>query len=219
MKRLLLLRPEPGLSASTQRARALGLEVLPFPLFRVDPVAWNAPDPVRFDALLLTSANAVRHGGPELERLRALPVQAVGETTAAAAREAGFKVETVGESDVIDLLGKFPPSLRLLHLASEDHRAIDDPRIVRHIVYRSAAIADLQLPPLQGLVIAVHSPRAGERLAELAVKRGKTEIAAISAAAARACGGGWARIETSEKPDDKCLLALAARLCHTSSPQ
>ncbi|HEY0629709.1 MAG TPA: uroporphyrinogen-III synthase, partial [Sphingomicrobium sp.] len=68
MRKLLLLRPEPGLSASAERARALGLEVICRPLFEVEPVEWASPDPAAYDGLLLTSANAVRHGGPELGR-------------------------------------------------------------------------------------------------------------------------------------------------------
>lgn len=219
MRKLLLLRPEPGLSASVARARAMGLEVIGCPLFEVESVAWKAPGPAEFDALLLTSANAVRHCGAELAKLKMLPVHAVGAATASAAREAGFTVETVGEDDIADLLSRVPPSLRLLHLAGEDHRATDNPRIERLIVYRAAAIAQPQLPPLEGLVVAVHSPRAGRRLAELADTRGATRIAAISAAAADACGGEWEQVEVAEQPNDNSLLALAARLCHTSSPQ
>jgi uroporphyrinogen-III synthase len=195
------------------------LEVIACPLFRVEPVAWEAPDPAQFVALLLTSANAVRHGGAELARLTALPVHAVGDATGAAARDAGFKVATVGDGDVASLLCGLPPRLRLLHLAGEDHRHIADDRIERRIVYRSASIAEPRLPPLNGLVAAVHSPRAGKRLAELAPVRKATAIAAISLAAAEACGTGWQRVEAAGEPNDNSLLALAASLCHTSSPQ
>lgn len=219
MRKLLLLRPEPGLSASAERARALGLEVIACPLFRVEPVAWEAPDPTEFDALLLTSANAVRLGGPELAKLRGLPVNAVGEATAAAAREAGFHVETIGSGNAVDLLAGLPRSLKLLHIAGEDHRNIGDRPIERRIAYRSQAIEDPCLPSLEGLVAAVHSPRAGKRLAELVPVRGETAIAAISTAASEACGSGWERLGVAEEPNEKSLLALAARLCHTSYPQ
>lgn len=197
----------------------MGLKVIARPLFRVEPIVWKAPDPAGFDALLLTSANAVRHGAPELGKLKALLVHAVGAATAATACEAGFKVDVVGETDAADLLSELPPALRLLHLAGEDHRAIEDPRIERLIVYRSAAIAEPHLPRLEGLVVAVHSPRAGRRLAELASGRGKTAIAAISAVAAEACGDGWERTEVAPNPNDDDLLALAASLCHTSFPK
>jgi uroporphyrinogen-III synthase len=219
MRKLLLLRPEPGLSISAERARAMGLEVITCPLFRVEPVEWSAPDPASYDALLLTSANSVRYGGHGLEALKSLPVHAVGAATAAAAEEAGFQVETVGGGNAADLLSALPPSLRLLHLAGQDRRERESSnRADIRIVYRSVAIETPELPSLDGLVAAVHSPRAGMRLAELADSRSKTAIAAISAATAAACQGGWERVEVAERPDDSSLLALAAMLCHTSPP-
>lgn len=220
MRRLLLLRPEPGLSASAERAREMGLDVLLCPLFRVEPVAWAIPDPRDYDALLLTSANAVRLGGRGLAELSALPVHAVGTATAAAAKEAGLRVESVGRGGMADALAALPGSLRLLQLAGEDRTDVQGPhRIDARTVYRSRPIADPHLPLLDGLVAAVHSPRAGARLAELTDTRRHTAIAAISAAAADACSDGWERIEAAEKPDDPSLLALAALLCHTSPPR
>ena len=216
MRSLLLLRPEPGLTASADRARALGLDVLCCPLFRVEPLGWDVPEPTHYDALLLTSANAVRHAGPMLARLASLPVHAVGQTTSAAAKDAGLRVETIGSENVSDLLADLPPSLRLLHLAGEDHRPDGDARIDRRITYRSMTIADPGLPPLDGLVVAVHSPRAGVRLSELAGQARTAQIAAISDAAAAACGNGWAGMAVAAEPNDKSLLALAASLCHKS---
>lgn len=219
MRQLLLLRPEPGLSASARRARDLGLDPLSCPLFRIEPVAWDPPDPDDYDALLITSANAVRQAGPGLAALGALPVHAVGEASAAAARGAGLDVAIIGPGDILSLLPLIPAGSRLLHLAGEDHRQVEDPRIDRRIVYRAAEIAKPDLPPLGSLVVAVHSPRAGRRLAELAGDRGRASIAAISAAAASECGSGWASVNFADEPNDKSLLALAASLCHTVSRQ
>lgn len=196
----------------------MGLEVITCPLFEVETIDWQAPAAADFDGLLLTSANAVRYGGPAFRTLLNVPAYCVGEATATSAREAGLTVAVTGTGNVTDLLRKLPTSLRLLHLAGEDHRVPDDARIARRIVYRSAAIGSPRLPPLQGLVAAVHSPRAGLRLAELGGDRGKTAIAAISSAAADACGSGWERIEIAYEPNDESLLALAAMLCHTSQP-
>jgi len=220
MRNLLLLRPEPGLSASAARAGTLGLEVIRCPLFEVEPIGWDVPDPAKYDALLLTSANAVRHAGQGLERLKSLPAHAVGEATAAAASDAGLRVVNAGWGGGVELLATLPPSARLLHLTGE-HRSPQDsghPIDVR-IVYRSAVIDEVALPLLEGLVAAVHSPRAGARLAELATLRDRTAIAAISRAAADACGEGWERIEIAVRPDDVSLLAVAAMLCHTSPPE
>lgn len=219
MRKLVLLRPEPGLTESLARARALGLEVVPCPLFRVEPMKWSAPESRLYDALLMTSANAARHGGPELARLIDLPVRAVGEATAKAAREAGFRVDRIGSAGVAELLYGLPKDMRLLHLAGADHIEFSDQRIERRIVYRSAQIERPGPLPIQGAVVAVHSARAGARLEQLANRKGSTAVAAISAAAADACGSGWERIEVADSPDDNSLLVLAAMLCHTSQPE
>ena len=220
MRKLLLLRPEPGLSASAERARGQGLEVIAAPLFRVEPVAWAVPDLSAYDALLFTSANAVLNGGDGLGLLVHLPVHAVGAATAEAARAAGFTVASVGEGGVEALLNSLPAELKLLHLAGHHRHAVAaHHRIDVRTVYRSVAIADAALPPLDGLVIAVHSPRAGARLAEIAGPRSTAVIAAISTAAAAACGPGWGSVDVAAAPDDASLLALAARLCQISSPQ
>ena len=101
---LAVLRPEPGNAATVARARAAGFATLSLPVFAVVPLAWDVPDPADYDALILTSANAVRHAGAGLDRLRVLPVFAVGARTAAAARAAGFDVAQTGCEDAAALL-------------------------------------------------------------------------------------------------------------------
>jgi uroporphyrinogen-III synthase len=60
----------------------------------------------------------------------------------------------------------------------------------------------------------VHSPRAGQRLAELVADRSSVVVAAISPAAAEATGSGWGAVEVADSPNDDALLALAERLCN-----
>ena len=91
MRRLFVLRPEPAAHRTVERARELGLDATAVPIFELDAVEWSAPRPGEFDGLLLTSANALRQGGAELDRVRGLPVFAVGEATAAAARTENFQ--------------------------------------------------------------------------------------------------------------------------------
>ena len=126
MRRLFILRPEPGASATAERARALGLDCVRVPLFEVEPLPWSAPDPAAFDGLLLTSANALRCGGDQLARLRSLPVHAIGEATADAARASGFDVATTGDGALEQLLQALNPKLRLLHLAGEVRTRLDE---------------------------------------------------------------------------------------------
>ena len=219
MRPLVVLRPESGATATCEAARSRGLAPISIPLFRIEPVAWRAPDTHGFDGLLLTSANAARHGGSELARLRDLPVHVVGEVTAAAATEEGLRVETVGSGGVDDLLAKFDSELRLLHLCGEHRR---EPRrsVTPIVVYRSAALPPpKELAKIEGAVVAVHSPRAARRLAEVSseLDRSRICIAAISEEAASAAGEGWERPEAAAEPNDSALLALAARLCNNSA--
>lgn len=210
MRPLLILRPEPGATATARRAEAYGLASGCHPLFLLQPLPWTLPKG-DFDGLLLTSANAVRLAGA----LPDLPVHAVGEATAAAARSAGAQVATVGEGGVDALLATLAPDLRLLQLAGEDRIAPTAPRqqIISVPVYRAEP---LPLPPadvIEGCVLLVHSPAAGRRLAHFTGRRELVRIAAISPAAAEACGTGWERIEAADRPSDEALLSLAAELC------
>lgn len=208
----MILRPEPGASATLERAKAAGMDAVATPLFEIAPVDWAAPDAGHYDALLLTSANAILQGGEELAGLRALPAYCVGAATAVAAREAGFAATKTGAGDVEALIERVPQGVRLLHLAGRDHRAIAG--VIAIIVYDSAVIdPPPSLEALAGNVAMVHSPRAGERLAELIDNRGDIGIAAISAAAAAACGSGWREVAAIDAPGDGALLALAAALC------
>ena len=208
-------------SATVERAQAMGLHAFAIPLFVIQPLDWALPDVTNFDGLLLTSANAVRCAGPKLGRLRHLPMHAVGPATARAAAEAGLAPASTGESGVDDLLHALSPGLRLLHLCGEERHApgASAHRITPVAVYRSAEVPDPSgLERLSGTVALVHSPRAGRRLAHLAPSRPRTAIAAISRAAAEACGTGWERIAVAERPLDDALLSLGARLCEHSHP-
>jgi uroporphyrinogen-III synthase len=221
MRHLLVLRPEPGASATVDRARALGLEAVAVPLFEVEPVIWEAPEAGAFDGLLLTSANAVRCGGEGLRSLRGLKVYAVGEATADTAREAGFDIAATGEAGVDRLLGSIEADLKLLHLCGSDRyepsRATQG--ITRVTVYRATPVEAPDLSAAPASVALIHSPRAGRRFAELVADRHAISIAAISQAAADTVGEGWRRVETPPQPNDDALLALAESLCDKPDPK
>lgn len=219
MRRLFIMRPEPGASATVRDAAKLGLDAVAMPLFSVKPLAWNTPDPTEYDALLLTSANAVRYGGQGLRHLRGLPVHAVGKATAAAAQEAGLSVASVGDFGIERLLAFIDPDLRLLHLCGEHRSPAQAGRSITPIpVYASTLLpVPVGLAAIDGQTVAIHSPRAGRRLSELTVQervdRSTVRLVAISETAAFAAGDGWEVCETTDRPDSSTLLALAARLC------
>jgi uroporphyrinogen-III synthase len=218
MARVLVLRPEPGASATVERARAMGMDAVATPLFQVEPLAWEVPEASGFDGLLLTSANALRHSGDGLQALRGLKAYAVGDATAQAAREAGFDVAATGDAGVERLLGSIEPDLKLLHLCGADRRSAEGARqeIVPIPIYRAKPVDDVQLPDAD--IALIHSPRAGARFAKLAQDKSCTTIVAISQPAADAAGDGWRGVEVAEQLTDEALLALAARLCNKPRP-
>ncbi len=210
---LAVLRPEPGNAATAARVEALGLPAIRLPLFAVRPLAWEPPDPGQFDALLLTSANAVRHAGAALARLRALPVLAVGEATARAAAEAGFAVALTGDTGLDALLGQ-AGERRTLYLHAAEARVPAHPAIVAAVpIYSSDALplSPEALQPMLGNVALLHSPRAAQRLAELLppADRARVRIAALSPAVADAAGDGWQKVTIAAAVSDAALLASA----------
>ncbi len=218
---ILVLRPEPGAGETVQRLRDRGLDAIAAPLFTIAPVEWEAPNPAGFDALLLTSANAIRHGGDQLGEFRGLPVHAVGEATARMARDAGFDIASLGDAGVDRLLASIDPQLRLLHPCGKDRRQPTDApqQITRIEVYQATAVERPDLQRATDSVALIHSPRAASRFAELIAPsdRASIAIAAISAAAVEAAGAGWKAVEAAAQPSEEALLALAARLWQKSA--
>lgn len=209
-RRAWVLRPEPGAGATVARLEAAGVRATALPLFAVAPVAWTMPAG-GFDALLLTSANAVRHGG-DLAAVRGLPVAAVGATTAAAARARGLDVRWTGAGDAAAAAALVPAGTRLLHLAGRDRVAV--PGAVAVTVYDSL-VRDLDrnaLAPMAGGVVLLHSARAARRFAELGHGLADVRVAALSAAVAEAAGSGWRRVAVAAAPTDADLVAAAASL-------
>lgn len=215
---LLILRPEPGATATMRLAATMGLETIAAPLFTIRPRAWILPENAP-EAVLMTSANAARHGGTALAALRHLPLYAVGHATADAARTAGFSTIVTGTGAADDILARAKADgvRALLHLAGREHRAADMPGIgiERRIVYASDAVEALPAAAhaaLPGAIALLHSPRAAALFASF-VTPAPIRIAAISPAALAAAGHGWRATAVAARPDDASLLAAAAKLC------
>ena len=89
---VLVTRAHPDSEATAASLRARGFDVLVAPMLRFEPVPFHDDADACFGAVVVTSANALRAIGPQLSgsRLLRLPLFAVGEHTAQAARDAGF---------------------------------------------------------------------------------------------------------------------------------
>lgn len=101
MLKMLVTRPEPDASETAARLRALGIEPVIAPLLVQHVEETSLPDPAGFAAIAVTSANALRALAErgELVRYAHLRLFAVGDKTAALARELGFADVTSAEGN------------------------------------------------------------------------------------------------------------------------
>jgi uroporphyrinogen-III synthase len=223
---LVVIRPQPGCDATVAAARAMGLDTHGYPLFEIASQSWSPPDPEDIDALLIGSANAVRHGGEGVARFRGKPVYAVGRTSAEAAGAVGLDVVATGNGGLQALLGGLLPGhRRLLRLAGEARVKLDPPEgveIIERVVYAATplpmptALVDLLREPA---VILLHSAEAARHFAGLCdthdIDRTPLSLVTIGPRVAAATASGWRAVATAERPDDAALLALARQMCES----
>src|ERR1700735_3416944 len=128
---VLVTRPHPDDETTAAALRARGIEVLRAPMVRFEPVAFHDDLDANYGAVIVTSANALRGIEPHLagSRLLKLPLFAVGERTADAARAAGFDRVISADGDAAGLRDSVLASARakelkkastLLYLAGAD---------------------------------------------------------------------------------------------------
>lgn len=221
---VIVLRPQPGCDRTVAAARARGLDARGYPLFAVEPRAWEAPAPDSFDALLIGSGNALRQAGDALHAYPGKPAYAVGATTARAAAAARLEVVATGSGGLQSVLARLRPEhRRLLRLAGEARIALDLPAgcsMVERVVYASEPLA--MAPELAALLaspilVLLHSAEAARHFASecarLCVDRSRIAIAALGERIADAAGQGWGALAWCGTPDEPALLALAARMC------
>ena len=223
---VIAIRPEPGLSATLAQGRAMGLAMHGFALFEGEPVEWVPPDPADYAGLLAGSAALFRLGGQGLDPLRALPVHAVGQTTAQAARAAGFALAGTGDSGLDALVGQLVPG-HYLRLAGEAHVVLQPASgvtIETRVVYRMAALpfpsALLNLLAAPALVL-LHSGQAVRHFAGQCdangIERCNVALACLAPRIAQAAGQGWSGVAFAPRRSDSALLALARQMCETGA--
>ncbi len=220
MRRLAVLRPEPGNGNTSRSARARGFDVLQLALFEVTALDWPLPDLGAHDGLLLTSANALRYGGPGLAALRTLPVVAVGAATANAATNAGFDVMITGEAGSDAVLERAGTRFcRLLHLGGAETTITPLGGVARSVAVYAARRRDIAAEDaraLAGTTALLHSPRAAAALravlAGAGVPTAELDIACLSSAIATAAGTGWRGATVAAVPTDDALLQAVAML-------
>ena len=191
-------------------------------MFTIEPQNWSADSPEHYSGVVLTSANAVRYAGPQLQNYILLPCFVVGPATAEAATASGFSSVTIAKGTAARLLKSLAPLglARVLHLSGADVTPVGlhGLAIERHVVYKAEAaeLADnFRTAIARNPLVLLHSRRAAARFAGLVQQedRSKVMLIAISEDVARAAGEGWEKVAIANSSSDNSMLELAARLC------
>ena len=195
--RLIITRPEPDASRTAEALSRLGHQPILSPMLDIvlEPDA-RIPDQT-FQAVLVTSGNAVRAlaGHAQRARLQAVPLVAVGDHTAVLAKRTGFDARSAGGA-LDDLLGRvaeeFVPGDGPLLYAAGEAQADDLAGRLREtgfevevaVVYRAqkrarlaaAAAAALRRREADGVLL--YSRRSAEAFAAALKADGLVPIAA-----------------------------------------
>ena len=243
---VLVTRPHPDNEATLEALRTRGIEALSAPVLRFEPLPFHDDADSDYDAVILTSANALRAGDLAGSRLLRLPLFAVGSHTADTARAAGFGEVIVGKGDAVALrdlvlarvkAGKLKKAATLLYLAGADlsrdlagELGAKGLTVVTHATYRMAPITSLPSEISDAfmanrITAVLHYSRRSARAFLDAVRAGGLEISAlalpqccISASVAEVMHDAGARkVVVAGQPDEAALLDALGRALRPAS--
>lgn len=231
--RLIVTRPDPDAAPLIAALESAGIATLHQPVFSIRFRKTRLPELSGCQALVVTSRNGVRalaaiggHSG-----LYSLPVFAVGDSSAALAREAGFADVRSADGDVNDLAALIRNSLDpaagwLLHAAGSKVArdlggllAGDGYTVHREILYRAEAVRRLNdacrtaLGEGKADGAVFYSPRSAITFASLVEEAGLSAVCramtafCLSAAVAGAFAGlCWRQVIVSPQPRQDALM-------------
>lgn len=214
-----ITRAPPGADRTAERLYALGLESVVAPLLALRPLDVH-PDLTGVQTLAFTSRNGVA-AFADLSPDRALPVFAVGNSTAAAAREAGFADVRSAGGDLqalAALIRNEGAGLSILHPSAAEPAGdlaavVGDTARVTTVAAYEAVETDAP-PPESWDAVLIHSPRAARALARRLSPEGATGRVAIAispAAAEPLAPLDFAEIRIAEAPTETSLLATLGK--------
>ena len=239
---VLVTRPHPDDEATAGALRARGFEVLQAPMLRFEPVPFHDDADARYGAIIVTSANALRAIAPHLadSRLLKLPLFAVGEHTASAARDAGFGQVLTAKGDAaalrdLVLAGVKSKQLKkastLMYLAGADlardlagELGEKGFTVVTHTTYRMIPASSLPREICDAFVAnrieaVLHYSRRSARAFLDAARSGGVEISALalpqccisSAVASILRDAGATQVTAAAQADENALFEALSR--------
>lgn len=240
MVKMLVTRPEPDASETAARLGALDIEAVLEPLLVAETLTTTLPDAEGFAALAATSANALRalHDRGELPHFRKLPLFAVGDRTAALAREFGFAevVTANGNLDaLVALLARagiagpvFYPSARDQSGDLAKALALHGVMVITAAVYRMQPVAALRDTTLAGIdsgaigAALFYSRRTAQTFATLAASlRDKARLGVLclsEAVAEPLLGAHFVRVSLADHPSEEAMMTLALSFARDQNP-
>lgn len=228
---VLITRPRPDADTLAEAVSDRGFSPLIEPLLEIRPLSVRRPDPADYQALIFTSANAVRVFA-EMTPDRAHPVYCTGGHTAETARSFGWHNVTSAAGDGTDLSrllaeSTFEARVPLLHPAGEDIAtpvAATGVAIERLTIYKADKAVNLSADCLtcldqNGLSAALFfSARTARVFADLLEQYGRTESVSTTKALCLADSVvkslehlPWLNVQVADRPTRDSLLDLLGR--------
>ncbi len=239
---ILVTRPHPDDETTAAGLRARGFEVLLAPMLRFEPAAFHDDADAHYGAVIVTSANALRGIESQLKGspLLKLPLFAVGEHTAEAARRIGFEQVIPAKGDAASLRDLVAASVKakalkkaspLLYLAGADlardlagelgERGFT---VVTQTTYRMVPLSSLPRETCDAFAanqveaVLHYSRRSARAFLEL-VRAAGVEISALSVPQCCISAGvasvvrdaGATRVMAAASPDENALFAALDR--------
>jgi uroporphyrinogen-III synthase len=234
---VLVTRPQPDNARTTAALRARGYVALAAPMLRFEKVMFSLDTEADYGAVIVTSANALRGFAdqPAAGNLFHLPVFAVGDRTAQAAQDAGFRDVISAGGDANDLRALLTARAQavkpLLYLAGADlsrdltaELGTRGFQVITNTTYRMAPVTDLPDDVIAafatGEIEAVlHYSRRSARAFFQAAGVAGVEISALAiphlclseAVAKIAHDAGATKVMVAATPDEDALFAVLAR--------
>jgi uroporphyrinogen-III synthase len=239
---VLVTRPQGDGETTADSLRSRGFEVLLAPVLRFEVLPFQDEDAADYDGVIVTSANALRAVAAQLagHALLKLPVFAVGEHTAAAAREAGFGEVFSADGDATALYElvcahvkakKLKKAASLLYFAGADlSRDLAGElgeagiTVITRTTYRMSPVATLPRRVCEafmtgGIEAVLHYSRRSARAFLDAARAEGLEISALAlphccisaAVAAVLREAGATQVATAASPDENALLEALTR--------
>ena len=221
MVRVLITRPEPGATRTLKALDVRGINATCLPLTEILPLEFETPTG-NFDAIIITSQNAISHGAALLRQFMALPVFVVGRRTADSLEGHTIAAWAETADALLPQINTTAPK-RLLYICGQTRRPelewglkaagnyVEAVEVYEAKPIESAPEALRRFFQIaQSTIVLLHAPSAVHALVSAINPRDipeTTQFLCLSAAIAAQLPPEWSNhIAIAERPDEASML-------------